>query len=145
MKNNGDANSVVLQRLESGKWTKLSTKQVGEDANSLMFAAISPGLSYYAITVEKKVTTNTAKTSTTTATNSAEAKKEVQQGSSTATENTTDYKTLIAAGLFGLILVGVIGGFMFSKFKKKSEHYVHHHKHQEHHAHHNKHQEHHKK
>lgn len=44
---------VLLQRFNNGEWSKLETSIIGENDNYYRFKAISPGLSYYAITFEE--------------------------------------------------------------------------------------------
>lgn len=46
--------SIVLERYDGSDWEKLDTSETEEDDSSIYFEAISEGLSYFAITGEKK-------------------------------------------------------------------------------------------
>jgi len=50
--NNIDRSTVSLQRYEDGRWNKLPTSEVWEDAVNVYYEAESPGLSIYAISGE---------------------------------------------------------------------------------------------
>jgi len=66
--NNIDPATIALQRLVGSSWTKLSTSMVSEDATYYYFEAESPGLSVFAITGQKVVTTTSTVTSVATTT-----------------------------------------------------------------------------
>jgi len=60
--NNIDKNTVSLSRLVGNTWTKLPTSILSEDSTYVYFEAESPGLSIFAITGNKLVSTQTTTT-----------------------------------------------------------------------------------
>ncbi len=63
--NNINSNTIALQRYTNGGWTKLTTNKISEDTNFIYFETESPGLSVFAITGEKIITSTTAIPTTT--------------------------------------------------------------------------------
>jgi PGF-pre-PGF domain-containing protein len=66
-----DPTTVKLKRLVGSTWTDLPTVKTGEDATYVYFEATSPGLSLFAITGKKIVTTTSSTSSATSSTSSS--------------------------------------------------------------------------
>ena len=66
--NSIDVSTIVLSRYSGGVWNELPTTQTGEDDTYFYFEAISPGLSFFAITAQQVVATTTTTIPTTTTT-----------------------------------------------------------------------------
>lgn len=60
--NNIDDTKVSLNRYENNAWNKLTTTKMSDDGTNVLYEAISPGLSVFAISGEVKTTTTTPST-----------------------------------------------------------------------------------
>ena len=129
----GQSTNIYLNRWKDGRWVKLETLTAGIDGIYQKYIAYTPGFSYFAISADKTVNPVLATTGNAVA---DEENVEVVEGTvEEATEENITINTLdrftgfvtnnidriyspYSLGVLGIIVV-VLGGFLFLRFKGK--------------------------
>jgi len=100
-----DPNTIKLRRLVGSAWTDLPTTKTSEDSTFIYFEAVSPGLSLFAITGQKIITTSTTTIRTTTTT-------------PTIPSVPSNYTYIIITIIAVMIIIFAVWKFYFKKTKQ---------------------------
>ena len=121
--NNLKRNNVRLMRYKNG-WQTLTTKEISTTTNDVIFEAITPGFSYFAITALPSTTTTSTTTDETTTTTTEETPTEtIDETTEETTTEPDDAKETSLAWLFWLILIivlVVLGAYYYVSKKNES-------------------------
>jgi len=129
----GQSTNIYLNRWKDGRWGKLETLTAGIDGIYQKYIAYTPGFSYFAISADKTVNPVLATTGNTVA--DEEEAKVIEGTTEESTEENITINTLdrftgfvtnnidriyspYSLGVLGIIVV-VLGGFLFLRFKGK--------------------------
>jgi PGF-pre-PGF domain-containing protein len=128
----GDSNKIILNRYVNNQWVKLETLTAGIDGDDQKYEAITPGFSYFAVSVDKGLTSDTTIGTTNTGNETEEAEVEPETAENEIKENWFDRLTgratsilerggnkryyWIGAGVLLLIILGYLGYRYRTKF-----------------------------
>lgn len=104
--NNVDGATVGLYRYSDSQWNKLNTTKTGEDTDNLLYEAVSPGMSVFAISGELKAAAPTTTNETA-----------VNQTLGIPTELLPNTKNYLVYIIIGVAAVGVIVYFVMKNKK----------------------------
>ena len=117
---------VYLMRYSNGQWNKLDTTQIGSDDKYVYYKAISPGLSYYAITAVKlsetqNLTTNVTQSHNVTPSNENNNVTNKPTSNQTPVQpvSSVKYNMNLIFGIIAVIAAAcIIGAIYFMNHKK---------------------------
>ena len=115
--NNAEAGDVLFSRFVNGAWIQLEVTKVSEDANKVYYSSLTPGLSYFAISLKPKAATTSEQPTTE---ETAETPEVIPPEDVITQEKPKSSKTWLWVVL-GLLLVGgvSIGAYLMQRKKQR--------------------------
>jgi PGF-pre-PGF domain-containing protein len=123
--NSFEKEDVILEQYENATgWQRLVTRVISENVTEVLYSAVTPGFSIFAITAEKSAIQTMADTTTVPANNETQPAENPQQediaGTTAYAQGTPDneFNTLFLVPIFGIIIF-----FIFLAYRKVKSRY----------------------